>query len=574
LKHPFKVKEKNNELVLQSMNLSFHGKAINLPALTVIMAVEENYIIFSAPMVISNRTGLQLDFREPSEGNMFIPHTSQVSALSLLKASLSPTNIAKKKKNSSNNLEFDPASILMHTDKEPVFEGDSDDENDSESDADSEESPEVVQSSPTTTDSRTLFVHMPTDHFHRVDIVASSTDTLSHVFDQLKHKMQYVTSFKRSDFHFFVWENGRLDVKKVIPPPTASEDSRFELGDGDLPPSIAFGLFVDCSVTPLSMDMTIGSLKSLRLRLCHVSEWNIFLQTCSMEKQVIPSRRASGMSMFGVFKSKVTYDYTTSFSSFDGDIPFNPPRLMGVYPNFSLRVQQNSDWSDSIDPLSPSFSLGGSGYISVKESVPFVHVSEGFVESVDRFYDLGLSLQKGTGLLKNVVSVTIVPRFILISKLPFNLRIRQKSVVDELSEGYLTAGSAIAFHFTRADLPRLLEARRYGKDSSTRDDDEVTCSDSVQELDCLDWFGEMNICNLGIVYLKLCRPLQIIKVNIEIVGASIIATLSEQSTLWPPYRVDNFTTLKVRLRQSVPTGLSELPWTEVSGLNSVGYYVF
>ena len=497
LKHPFKIKEKNNELVLQSMNLGFRDKAINLPSLTVIMAVEENYIIFSCPMVISNRTGLQLDFREPSESNMFIPHTSQVSALSLLLSSLSPTNMAKKKKsNSSSNLEFGSSLILLDPGKDSnFFDGDSDDEddgNDDDSEVGSGRGSEISQPYAPTADSRTLFVHMPTDHFHRVDVVVNYTDTLSHVFDIVKNKIQYAASFKKSDFHFFLWDKGRLDVKKVFPPPTASEDSgRQEVVDGELPPSIAFGLFADCSVSPLSMDTPVSVLKTLRVRLCHSSEWNIFLQTCSMERIAIQSRRSSASNMFGMFKSKSSYEYKTSFSSFDGDIPFNPPRLMGVYPNFSLRVQENSDWSDSVDPLSPSFSIGGAGYISVKESVPSDNST-----LPDRFYDLGLSLQKGTGLLKNVVSVTIVPRFILISKLSYHLRLRQKKVEDQLSEGYLTSGTAIAFHFTRVDLPRLLEARRYGTDNSLRDDDEVS-SGPVQHLESLDWFGEINICNLG-----------------------------------------------------------------------------
>jgi len=75
------------------------------------------------------------------------------------------------------------------------------------------------------------------------------------------------------------------------------------------------------------------------------------------------------------------------------------------------------------------------------------------------------------------------------------------------------------------------------------------------------------------VYLKLCNPLQVIKVNVEIVGASIIATLSDQSSLWPPYRIDNFTSLNARFRQCVPdeSFVPQLPWTEVLALDSVGY---
>ena len=83
----------------------------------------------------------------------------------------------------------------------------------------------------------------------------------------------------------------------------------------------------------------------------------------------------------------------------------------------------------------------------------------------------------------------------------------------------------------------------------------------------------------------------IIKVQVELVGASLIATFSEQSTTWPPYRIDNFTTLNVRFRQQLlttatltPTVMTattiassssavnaHVPWTNLNGLESIGY---
>jgi hypothetical protein len=80
----------------------------------------------------------------------------------------------------------------------------------------------------------------------------------------------------------------------------------------------------------------------------------------------------------------------------------------------------------------------------------------------------------------------------------------------------------------------------------------------------------------------------IIKVQVELVGASLIATFSEQSTAWPPYRIDNFTTLNVRFRQQLlttanpnptPTNTitstsavnTQVPWTNLNGLESIGY---
>ena len=99
--------------------------------------------------------------------------------------------------------------------------------------------------------------------------------------------------------------------------------------------------------------------------------------------------------------------------------------------------------------------------------------------------------------------------------------------------------------------------------------------------------------------MKLCDPMVIIKVQVELVGASLIATFSEQSITWPPYRIDNFTTLNVRFRQKLlttttPTSSNnsnsssssssnnsssssssavhtQVPWTNLNGLESIGY---
>ena len=140
----------------------------------------------------------------------------------------------------------------------------------------------------------------------------------------------------------------------------------------------------------------------------------------------------------------------------------------------------------------------------------------------------GLSVQKGTGLLQNIISVTFVPRFIIISKLTFPLKLRQIGVDDLLNECHMTPGYCHAFHFTRVDKPRLLEASRFSaaylelsrerendrdEDDNYNDKDHVVASAAtsnrrssssnarasmkVKQLESLNWFGEVNICNLG-----------------------------------------------------------------------------
>lgn len=66
------------------------------------------------------------------------------------------------------------------------------------------------------------------------------------------------------------------------------------------------------------------------------------------------------------------------------------------------------------------------------------------------------------------------------------------------------------------------------------------------------WFGEIDISNLGIVYAKLRNPLVIIKIQVELIGATLISTFSHQTELWPPYRISNESCFQVRYRQKLP----------------------
>ena len=611
LKHPFKAKESHMDLLLNSMNLIFRGQTMCLPPLSITMAIEENYVIFSCPMILSNRTGLHLDFKEPSESGFYVPHSSQTSAISHLKANMLSTSSSSKKDKTTmvKNGSFDPNDLmnkLLNDAPAPVANIDTDDEDDDDSDDDDDDNnyeqghakryhkgevkhaihphnmgvPERKSSNLVT-----LFIHMPFDHMQRIDVVALETWTLSQVFDHTKGHINFTKSIRRADYHFFDWEEGRLDNPKVSPPPTVSEDSsRYsDIGERELPHHMKYGILAHCDTKPLSMDTLVRDLPSLRIRLCHVAEWNIYLQVCSIEREIIQNPKSGGV-FGGMFKAKTVYEYKTLFFSFDGDVPFNPPRIMGgSISHFNIRVQDHSNWSEDIDPLSASFSIGGAGYISVNESVP----GEDVTDAYERFYDLGLSLKKGEGLLQNVVSVTIVPRFILLSKLSFPLKVRQLGVCDKFSECLLLSNSAKAFHFSVIDVesPKLLEAQRavVMDDISDGEEEESESSFSignpVASAGSTDWFGEINICNLGIVYLKLCDPLIIIKVQVEVAGASLIATFSEQSLTWPPYRIDNFTTLNVRFRQLMCTDEEgsllhmpeQLPWTSLGGLESLSY---
>lgn len=58
------------------------------------------------------------------------------------------------------------------------------------------------------------------------------------------------------------------------------------------------------------------------------------------------------------------------------------------------------------------------------------------------------------------------------------------------------------------------------------------------------------------------------KMQVALVGASLTATFSEQLQRWPPYRIDNLTSLKVRFRQHISAtdgGFSDLLFPPLGG---------
>ena len=65
-----------------------------------------------------------------------------------------------------------------------------------------------------------------------------------------------------------------------------------------------------------------------------------------------------------------------------------------------------------------------------------------------------------------------------------------------------------------------------------------------------EWYGEVDVSKLGLVYAKLRDPLVVLKIQTQLVGASLVATISEQSYLWPPYRVLNSSQFGIRFRQA------------------------
>ena len=216
-------------------------------------------------------------------------------------------------------------------------------------------------------------------------------------------------------------------------------------------------------------------------------------------------------------------------------------------------------------------------------------------------------MQRGTGIMQGVTSVSIVPKYALVSHLSFPLEIRQLldwsmvaraaaastgasggfgmgndmgggkaamvySNMLEYFEQTMTAsivvlapGTVQNYHFPVRGRPdgMLLQIRCKQTSNESNERGGVSSSsaaaagkgggrrgskgdkDGLGTRDTADtdrdigaaaapWFGEVDITTLGVVYAKLRVPkLRLIKVHVEMVGASLTATFSEQSVRFP-----------------------------------------
>jgi hypothetical protein len=103
--NPYPTGERSVDLSLQSMTFSYDEELLVLPTLDLLMVAKEYLVRFVCPVIISNRTGMQLDLSGPNPSNeSFIPYPSKTSVESLLPSmsaaststTLRPTIVAEK----------------------------------------------------------------------------------------------------------------------------------------------------------------------------------------------------------------------------------------------------------------------------------------------------------------------------------------------------------------------------------------------------------------------------------------------------------------------------------------------
>ena len=680
--NPFPASEKTVEVTLSSLTLNYQASELVLPTIDLQLMVREHVVRISCPTILSNRSGVSLDFCDSTNAEVFLPLTTKPSVELSMAVEAKSTNGRRKSKLGQSSMAITTPlggpkrSLVIPSNSFDTDEENSDDDSSNKGDWDyssSDYSPsnkslfhesydeqdsytpnnnitstrkdsyqamkKLTTSIPHNSTAIEVTVYLPYNHFHSVTIPARSDWTLMDVFTALGNKVStHKTNRSPSNYVFLPCDKGAVAPRRTKNIPTQDGNAFFtssttttktpkhsevsldredtvggvtetSLGpekspakrssflgslssttftslsnlannltstdtapkpsgqpttttsststQSAIPYLLQYDMAAEGSTQNLTMDTKLASIDCLRLRLCHVNEWNIFRQVSSLQSEVV---QKDGLlsQVFNRSKTKFLFPYM----KFDGNIPFNPHRFLGFHPTLSLRVPNETTWSRPVDILSNKFGSGGD-YVSAKGGVYRENVNKMLVEDVplsdlpiqsDIQYDFGIYAEKGKGLFQGVTSISIVPKYILITKYPSALQIRQMSVQDEYTYIKLASDSIQSYHFGFQSKPKLLQIRRYKEDSSGGGGGGGGGAGklspvSVQSSSLDDWYGEIDLSSIGIIYAKLRNPLSILKIQIESVGASLAATITSQNNLWPPYRIDNKSTIEMRFRQ-------------------------
>lgn len=581
--NPYHTTEKSIDIFLDSMQFFYQGDSLTLPSLDITMSLKEHLIRFSCGLIISNRTGFQLDLCEPTSPELYFPLSSRSPVEKYLEMKMTDNDVMDDR----NDSQLSRRSTMA---LEP-------------------EEPEVpLVSLPTS--GVNLIIHQPSDHLRKWEITANPEWTLKEVFDHLKARISSIETNRHYHLYGF-FACGKLGPRKLdgqsgindtdsdsidvitegadandkqLSSPTPSlvrtmsssptpigrsassrllgfsSASSGPAGNGelvgitDIPGAMQFNMLVDF-LKPLPFDTKVKSLQTTRIRLCHCTESALYNQVKNIKVQVIEKE-----GYFSALFSKAKVVFTTSFLRCEGDMPFRPHRFLGFKPYLGIRIPSHTEWSKPIDLMNSNdyelfdktIKLAG----AVTKSNSHSKIATGF--SVENHYQFGIYIERGSGLLHNTTTVTIVPKRMIISKLGFTLQLRECIIGlggsssayqfhDNSNEGStmeLRKMSVLSYHYQLLSplYTTVLQIRRA--------DYETRGATNIEKLsDPGKWYGEIDISKLGIVYCKLPDPLTIIKVQVEKIGSSLVATLTEQDLQWPPYRIDNLTPVKLRFRQ-------------------------
>ncbi len=228
-------------------------------------------------------------------------------------------------------------------------------------------------------------------------------------------------------------------------------------------------------------------------------------------------------------------------------LPFSPPTVFGHGVQLALRCW-DSEWSGPLD--APQHLAAGSkvySYISLKQRGAASRDHKGQ-------YDLGLVMAQCEAPFQRTSLLTFVPRYVLVNRLDAAaLEFAQTACMDSWV-GTLHPGEEAPFHWPWTEKKKLIQVR-------------LSTASTTPE-DAWQWSGDFSIDSVGELHIKMRKAgntphdkrIVILRVNIELIQASIVVTFSGQDPEWPPYRVDNLTSYNIRYRQtaSLLSGLGPL----------------
>ncbi|KAG6976885.1 hypothetical protein JG688_00000902 [Phytophthora aleatoria] len=195
-----------------------------------------------------------------------------------------------------------------------------------------------------------------------------------------------------------------------------------------------------------------------------------------------------------------------------------------------LRIKsRSSPWSDVIR-LNRN-AMGNSGVAQVISLTNEVYDQDQESELRKGTQEVALWSCYGSGRFSETIMATVVPRYILINKTEETIKFRQ---FDAPQTFRLAANELVPFHWLSASREKLLE---------------------VSLLHKYSWSGSFRINSLGTTYLKLrdrndLSRIYILQCQIELVGGSVALIFREESKRFPPYRIDNMTSFRIRYKQT------------------------
>ncbi|RYH29744.1 hypothetical protein EON65_07470 [archaeon] len=572
---PYHHTEKHSDITLKPLQfrpLGHHttadGIPINLPTLDIAIIQKEYLVRFSCQIILNNASNISLYLSESAYPDNFLILQQNVAIGIGNDQQLAPASSTLVRLNSTGT-GYSPNDVI-------AIQDNSDDEEDT-SHSTEVTSHNAVSSNTPFMSSNTVNIHvyLPHDHVKCIEVQISSDCTVSQVFlavkDQLSHSASIVNI---QDYLLFYYqankgmqnnvladaiadtgddEVGVVDSQSVAASTTStpprglfrsrsgsrsSEKSSKSVDKtvdpSSVPPNMKYNMSIDLSNenNSISSNTYVYALLSYDIVIVHKAEHAIYTQSKNIVAETL-TEGSTGIfnSMFG---KSVKVQHLTSFVPYNSAIPYKPHRMLSFHAHVCVKDHITTDWSNTFDLVKTDYDVGDMTILVKSRHLPEQYKSI-YSHNHNVFYELGTFVEKGRGLLQHSTMITFVPKRILISKLAYSIFIKQ---ISNEAEFELVAGGISHFHFVDKTKFPLLHARK--------DQDGSYC-------------GELDISRLGLVYVKLrliSGSICILKVETELIGASFISTFTEQSLIWPPYRIYNNTSLVIRYKQSLDAVIS------------------